>query len=215
MTAIRHARSTGPGAAFQPNIREHCVKPFSRSILGAISFLCIGLLASCGSTRLHKAATRAGIAQDLPGTSALAGTFDNTSLNKFGPQHVKLWELLSGTQSPWSPAAQPSEGSSFGHRVRISEATPGILALTLLADGPAHRTLRLPYELRGPCLHLRHRSDFNWLPLGYRRSSSDLAITAVPGGDLVVLYRYRVSGVTAIGSAGDSGVLEFRFRRLP
>jgi hypothetical protein len=90
-----------------------------------------------------------------------------------------------------------------------------MLAVAFLSHGKMKQSARMPYSIRGNYLHLRHDSDFGWLPLGCAYSNSDLVMTGVKNGDLVVLYRYEFFGVAGlVGNAGDASTVEFRFPRV-
>src|SRR6185295_3790062 len=133
-------------------------------------------------------------------------TFENTARDTFTLKRVRLWEQLKNCEWLYD---QPREGaghSDYGDRVKLSVAGNGMLEATLLSpQGKVREQAQMPYSARDNYLHLHHSSNFNWLPLGYRTSSSDIAITALPDGDLVVLFRFDVSGIVyLIGSAGDS-----------
>jgi len=173
-----------------------------------------GLLAACDSLALSRSATKAGVAGRLKDASSIAGTFENQSTTPFGSREVQLWALLKGRQGLWEHPTPSQEAEDAGDQVRISPTGRGLLEAELLSQGKIRKTVRLPYAVHGNYLHLRHSSDFQWLPLGYRQSSSDTAVTGAQDGDLVVLSRFDVSGgVMLMGSAGDNGTLTFRFPR--
>lgn len=163
--------------------------------------------------RLSSAAARAGVSGRLKDASPVVGTFENMSAKQFGPKYVRLWETLRGGEAL---RGEPTKvGSDYHDHVRVSEAGPNLLEVALLSQGRVKQTARMPYMARGNYLHLRHDSDFDWLPLGYGYDNSDLAVTGVKNGELVVLHRYEFFGLVMLfGSAGDSGTVELRFPRV-
>jgi hypothetical protein len=207
------ASSTPPKKSMSNTERSTAL--LQRVIIQAGLLILAGLLAACHSLALSRSATKAGIADKLKDASAIAGTFENKSTTQFGPQNGKLWALLKGREGLFEHPAPGPTADDDGDHVRISPAGPGLLEVVLLSQGKIRQTVRLPYSVHGNYLHLRHSSDFQWLPLGYRQSSSDTAVTGTKDGDLVVLSRFDVSGVVMlIGSAGDNGTLTFRFPRI-
>ena len=180
--------------------------------LGAL----LPLLASCHAMRLSRAAKEAGVTGSLKDVSPVVGTFENTARDKFGPKQIRLWEQIRNREWIYDTPREGKDYSDFGDRVRLANSGKGMLEATLLSpEGKVRQLARIPCSVRGNYIHLHHSSHFGWLPLGYRFSNTDIAITASPGGDLVVLHRYEVGGIVyLIGTAGSTGTVEFRFRRL-
>jgi hypothetical protein len=190
---------------------EHLALLF-RIILRIGFFLLWGVLAGCHSMQLSSASKDAGVSERLKDASPVVGTFENMSTERFGPGYKRLWELLREAEGVWGPPV--NGGSDYDGHVRISEAGPGMIEVALLSHGKVKQSARMPYSIRGNHLHLRHKSDFTWLPFGFAHYNSDLAITGVRNGDLVALHRYEFYGVVLVGNAGDASTIEFRFGSL-
>ncbi len=178
-------------------------------------FICPILFSSCAGS-MHMYAKKAGGPPSLRDASIVCGTFENMSIGSFGPKSLKLWDVLVGHAGvlPYGVGTSQIE-SSYSDRVKVTQEGPSALKVALVASGVVRQTASLPFTMRSNHLHLRHSSDFAWLPLGYRSSSTDTALTAQPEGDLIVLHHFDIGGIVMlIGSAGDAGTIDFRFPRL-
>lgn len=177
--------------------------------------LLAGLLASCHSMDMSRAAKKAGVNEITRDPLPVVGTFENRATEKFGPKVVRLWEMAFGKEWVYSMPKAMAGASMFEDWVRIRQLGPQLLELSLIANGKVRSTTKVPCEIRRNHVLVHQDSSFNLLPLGYRTSSSDVAMTAAKDDDLVLLYRYEVSGIVMlIGSAGDQGTVAFRFRRV-
>jgi hypothetical protein len=198
----------------QGDVMKHpCIHPALVGTLALIALL--PPLVSCHSMELRRSARKAGVG-GVKDEFQVLGTFENTARDKFGPKRVRLWEQLRNREWLYDMSREGEAYSDYGDRVQLTLAEKGLLKATLLSpQGKVRQQMRLPYSARSNHLHLHHNSEFGWLPLGYRASSLDIALTALPDGDLVLLFRYDVSGIVyLIGSAGTSGTVEFCFPRL-
>jgi hypothetical protein len=197
---------------------HHVMMPASlpvplRRWLGRIAFLLLaGLLAGCNSMELNKVAKKTGGVGRLKDESAFLGTFENQSVEVAHDKYMRLWEMLKDPSGPWIPE-ESSKRSTYSDTVRIAYVSPGLLEFTLHSPGRPKQTTRSLYSMRGRYALLRHDSEFDLLPVGYRKNSSDLAITATPRGDLVVLSRFDYSGFILIGGTSGSSAEGYRFPR--
>ena len=183
-----------------------------QAVLIALALLLTGCTTS---SYIDRAGVKAGAPKGRCEPSLLVGTFENMSIKSFGPRHSKLWDQLASTGGPWDDTRKRVAASEFSDRVRIKSADGGILMCELISSGAVRESRRVPFTRQGNHLVIETSASFDWLPLGYRSSSSTIALTAVPNGHLLVLHHFKVGGVVMlIGSAGDSGVITFKYPRF-
>jgi hypothetical protein len=190
------------------------MQTFSRRALLLMLLAGAGIMLSSCSTSLRQSAGQLGAPDLRSDVSVIEGDFDNMSLDRLGPVHPRLWDVLTGTREAPFGVKTGGSASAFDDTVRLALDGPSVLKVSLISGGTLRQTVRLPFERKSNHLIIHSGSDFGWLPLGYRSSSTETALTAMPQGDLIVLHRYKVHGIVfLIGNAGDQGVMDFSFPR--